>query len=741
MPSDPVNTILREGYYDQQLLRVDDFQREQDFNVRTRAIQNQLLIQHGVLSGLVVVATASPPGIGILPGIALDAAGQIILLADVATLNGGALATSDGVFAIPMQSPVWYTIGQPRRWRLSMEFAEAPVPGAQNRIRQVPALTASIVTQPAPTDELVLAEFTVTATSRPGATADAPPVVTVSVTVDDRVARVATVRPLRIPPLDAGILATGTLDVARLPAIPAASLAGTIAPDQLPPIPAATLTGTVEPGRLPPLPALTGTLTPEQLPVEVLTGTIDPARLPPIPAASLTGTIEAARLPPLQDLAGTVAPAQLPPELTTGTIDPARLPPISAASLTGTIEAARLPPLQDLTGTVAPAQLPPELTTGTIDPARLPPISAASLTGTIEAARLPPLQDLTGTVTPQQLPPGLATGTIDLARLPPIPATSLTGTLDVGRLPLLQAMAGTVTPQQLPSGLMTGTIDPARLPPIPVTSLIGTIDPARLPPLQAMTGTIALRQLPPGLAPGPIDPANLPPIPAAKLTGTIDPARLPPIPAASLTGTIARSALPGLDAAQIVSGIIDPARLPAAGGERYVLLPPGFPAAAVKIAAVGPPTGGRPFLYQMTTAAETQDQDQSRHDGGGGAADNWQSFTAGLTGLMTRLQVMVSSGLGTGQAQTGSIRFYQGEGTGGPLLSEQPFTFQPVLTSFQTCSIAAPFPVVDGQRYTFRISIPILRVGWVNTGPAGFYPRGTASLRNTALVFRTFVLH
>ena len=695
MPSDPVNTILREGYYDQQLLRVDDFQREQDFNVRTRAIQNQLLIQHGVLSGLVVVATASPPGIGILPGIALDAAGQIILLADVATLNGGALATSDGVFAIPMQSPVWYTIGQPRRWRLSMEFAEAPVPGAQNRIRQVPALTASIVTQPAPTDELVLAEFTVTATSRPGATADAPPVVTVSVTVDDRVARVATVRPLRIPPLDAGILATGTLDVARLPAIPAASLAGTIAPDQLPPIPAATLTGTVEPGRLPPLPALTGTLTPEQLPVEVLTGTIDPARLPPIPAASLTGTIEAARLPPLQDLAGTVAPAQLPPELTTGTIDPARLPPISAASLTGTIE----------------------------------------------AARLPPLQDLTGTVTPQQLPPGLATGTIDLARLPPIPATSLTGTLDVGRLPLLQAMAGTVTPQQLPSGLMTGTIDPARLPPIPVTSLIGTIDPARLPPLQAMTGTIALRQLPPGLAPGPIDPANLPPIPAAKLTGTIDPARLPPIPAASLTGTIARSALPGLDAAQIVSGIIDPARLPAAGGERYVLLPPGFPAAAVKIAAVGPPTGGRPFLYQMTTAAETQDQDQSRHDGGGGAADNWQSFTAGLTGLMTRLQVMVSSGLGTGQAQTGSIRFYQGEGTGGPLLSEQPFTFQPVLTSFQTCSIAAPFPVVDGQRYTFRISIPILRVGWVNTGPAGFYPRGTASLRNTALVFRTFVLH
>jgi len=695
MPSDPVNTILREGYYDQQLLRVDDFQREQDFNVRTRAIQNQLLIQHGVLSGLVVVATASPPGIGILPGIALDAAGQIILLADVATLNGGALATSDGVFAIPMQSPVWYTIGQPRRWRLSMEFAEAPVPGAQNRIRQVPALTASIVTQPAPTDELVLAEFTVTATSRPGATADAPPVVTVSVTVDDRVARVATVRPLRIPPLDAGILATGTLDVARLPAIPAASLAGTIAPDQLPPIPAATLTGTVEPGRLPPLPALTGTLTPEQLPVEVLTGTIDPARLPPIPAARLTGTIEAARLPPLQDLAGTVAPAQLPPELTTGTIDPARLPPISAASLTGTIE----------------------------------------------AARLPPLQDLTGTVTPQQLPPGLATGTIDLARLPPIPATSLTGTLDVGRLPLLQAMAGTVTPQQLPSGLMTGTIDPARLPPIPVTSLIGTIDPARLPPLQAMTGTIALRQLPPGLAPGPIDPANLPPIPAAKLTGTIDPARLPPIPAASLTGTIARSALPGLDAAQIVSGIIDPARLPAAGGERYVLLPPGFPAAAVKIAAVGPPTGGRPFLYQMTTAAETQDQDQSRHDGGGGAADNWQSFTAGLTGLMTRLQVMVSSGLGTGQAQTGSIRFYQGEGTGGPLLSEQPFTFQPVLTSFQTCSIAAPFPVVDGQRYTFRISIPILRVGWVNTGPAGFYPRGTASLRNTALVFRTFVLH
>ena len=119
MPSDPVNTILREAYYDQQLLKVDDFQREQNFQAQTRELQNRLLMQHGVLSGLVVVATTAPAGIQILPGIALDALGKVILLADVATLNDAPWAASNGVFSVP-PGPV-----AAESWPAAVEPAEA----------------------------------------------------------------------------------------------------------------------------------------------------------------------------------------------------------------------------------------------------------------------------------------------------------------------------------------------------------------------------------------------------------------------------------------------------------------------------------------------------------------------------------------------------------------------------------------------------------------------------------------
>lgn len=143
--------------------------------------------------------------------------------------------------------------------------------------------------------------------------------------------------------------------------------------------------------------------------------------------------------------------------------------------------------------------------------------------------------------------------------------------------------------------------------------------------------------------------------------------------------------------------------------------------------------------FSQEAPAITLDQAQAAFDGNGGAADNWQSFTAGKNGFMTRLDVMASSGVGS-RSQAGSIRFYQGEGVGGRLLSDQAFTFQPVYTTYQQCNIAAPFAVVEGQKYTYRITIPTETVGWVYTAPASAYPRGRCNLPNTAMVFRTYVI-
>ena len=134
----------------------------------------------------------------------------------------------------------------------------------------------------------------------------------------------------------------------------------------------------------------------------------------------------------------------------------------------------------------------------------------------------------------------------------------------------------------------------------------------------------------------------------------------------------------------------------------------------------------------------TLDQSQTSRNANGGGPDDWQSFTAGITGNMARLDVMVNSGLASG-SQNGTIKIYAGEGTGGALLASQNFTFQSVYNTFQTCNFTTPFAVTAGQKYTYRLTIPTEPVGWIYTAPGSAYPNGRSNLPNTAMVFQTWV--
>ena len=154
----------------------------------------------------------------------------------------------------------------------------------------------------------------------------------------------------------------------------------------------------------------------------------------------------------------------------------------------------------------------------------------------------------------------------------------------------------------------------------------------------------------------------------------------------------------------------------------------------------GPLVDNVSVLPLLPPSAEQFVLDQSQTVGGGGAGGlaQWQSFTAGRTGLLTRLDLGVNSGL-VDESQAGVLRIYEGEGTGGPLLATQEVTFQYEF-GFQTFQFSTPALVQAGNLYTYRSSIPQINVGWVNLNLNDPYPNGQASHAPEAdYLFRTYV--
>ncbi|MBQ12278.1 MAG: hypothetical protein CMJ45_12115 [Planctomyces sp.] len=137
------------------------------------------------------------------------------------------------------------------------------------------------------------------------------------------------------------------------------------------------------------------------------------------------------------------------------------------------------------------------------------------------------------------------------------------------------------------------------------------------------------------------------------------------------------------------------------------------------------------------------DQSQTSSTGSSGSKDQWQSFTAGVTGVLTRVDLRVGSGL-IGSNQAGTIKIYEGQGSGGALLATQSVTFVSVASemSWQAFSLDSPPSVVDGNKYSIRFSIPSMTVGWVAIHTGNPYAGGKTSFSfapNWDLLFKTYV--
>ena len=157
------------------------------------------------------------------------------------------------------------------------------------------------------------------------------------------------------------------------------------------------------------------------------------------------------------------------------------------------------------------------------------------------------------------------------------------------------------------------------------------------------------------------------------------------------------------------------------------------------------PAGLLTVESSSSTAAALDQQQLSTTAGLGGSTDSWQSFTAGVSGSLTQIDMRVSSPTGT-NGQPGTLSIYAGQGTGGTQLTTQGITYNNVgNTAYQAYPLSAPVAVVAGQQYTYRFQAPTYGASGPGTPFISFsgsnpYAGGQASVAaNADNCFKTYV--
>jgi hypothetical protein len=149
MKSKDIKQIYGQYYYHGQLLKVEDFERERDYHDAQRALKNCLTFTSGILLGLEVTAEGSQ--IHISAGTAIDAQGQLILLADCAKWND-TLLLKQANESIPLD--LSSTIYHNKIWQLIIQWGRDldPQDGSQTHatpiLQVIPVDSANIPTTP-----------------------------------------------------------------------------------------------------------------------------------------------------------------------------------------------------------------------------------------------------------------------------------------------------------------------------------------------------------------------------------------------------------------------------------------------------------------------------------------------------------------------------------------------------------------------------------------------------------------
>jgi hypothetical protein len=153
---------------------------------------------------------------------------------------------------------------------------------------------------------------------------------------------------------------------------------------------------------------------------------------------------------------------------------------------------------------------------------------------------------------------------------------------------------------------------------------------------------------------------------------------------------------------------------------------------------IGTNTPAGEFHVKSIATNIALDQQQNATNIVAGSNLHWQSFTAGITGLLTSIDLQVSSPIST--ASTGTIKIFSGEGNNGALLSTTNVVFQPVSNTFQSFSLSSATPIVANNIYTIEFSVPNVNRNWVYVRTGNLYPNGRSNISiNEDYVFKTYV--
>jgi hypothetical protein len=234
-----IQSIPKEKFYNNQLLTVEDFNRERDFHIAQRELQTSLLYTPGIVAGLTVEAGPNQSQLTVASGVAIDGSGQQIILVDSAKFEGATVPVPSGSLVIDLNKPSYYVVGQDKSWLLIVAFNEELVPGTRNQLTQVPLfqLIDATTAQPGDSAQIPLAKLTVHATQQPPVAPAKAGTVTVQVQLDTSVRVNLGINASRISDLGADKITSGTLSADRLPDLPASKIKGQLKPDQIPPLP------------------------------------------------------------------------------------------------------------------------------------------------------------------------------------------------------------------------------------------------------------------------------------------------------------------------------------------------------------------------------------------------------------------------------------------------------------------------------------------------------------------------
>ena len=128
----------------------------------------------------------------------------------------------------------------------------------------------------------------------------------------------------------------------------------------------------------------------------------------------------------------------------------------------------------------------------------------------------------------------------------------------------------------------------------------------------------------------------------------------------------------------------------------------------------------------QVVGGEVVDQENDSHNQYNMVTPQWQSFTAGLTGNLTKIMIYAVT---TG---TRTLSIYEGTGTGGTLLGT---TTVSIGYDENEIVLSSPIPVTAGQIYTCGLSTPGIGLSF---STVDVYPGGSAALGGD-WVFRTYV--